>query len=164
VVFEREVKTGGTRITLAASASAKLIVDSSRFVALGAEDEESTSVDHGAVIAISLRLMPVEDFMPLLGGDHVLVSCVIPDGVLAAINVGLNLALRSFQRLRSSLLHAFLFRSEFGITAKQNVGTAAGHVGGNGDRAAPASLRHDFGFFLVILGVEHDVLDALFLE
>src|SRR6185437_7423889 len=153
VVFEREVKTGGTRITLAASASAKLIVDSSRFVALGAEDEESTSVDHRAVIAIGLRLMPVADFMPLLGGDYVLVPCVIPDGVLAAIDVGLNLALRRSQRLCSSLLHAFLFRREFRIAAEQNVGTAARHVGRNRDRAAPACLRHDFRFLLVILGV-----------
>ena len=53
-----------------------------------------------------------------------------------------------------------LARHEFRIAAQQNIGTAAGHVGGNGNRALAARLRHDVRFALVILGVQHFVPDA----
>ena len=45
-----------------------------------------------------------------------------------------------------------------------DVGAAAGHVGGDGDRAALAGAGDDFGFLLVVLGVEDGVDDALALE
>ena len=53
---------------------------------------------------------------------------------------------------------------ELGVAAEQDVGTAAGHVGGDGDHAEAAGLGDDFGFLLVELGVEDDVADALALE
>ncbi len=40
------------------------------------------------------------------------------------------------------------------VAAQQNVGSAAGHVGGNRDRAFASRLRDDEGFALVILGVQ----------
>ena len=46
------------------------------------------------------------------------------------------------------------------VAAQQDVGAAAGHVGGDGDRALAAGLRDDLGLALVVLGVEHLVLDA----
>ena len=51
-----------------------------------------------------------------------------------------------------------------GIAAQQNIGAAAGHVGGDGDRAQPPGLRHNLRFALVKLGVEHHVLHALALQ
>ena len=63
-----------------------------------------------------------------------------------------------------ALLHQFLAGHEFGVAAEQNVGTAAGHVGGDGDHAKAACLGDDLGFALVQLGVEHDVADALALQ
>ena len=45
VVFEREIETRGTRIALAAGASAKLVVDAARFVALGAENVQAAGRD-----------------------------------------------------------------------------------------------------------------------
>ena len=57
-----------------------------------------------------------------------------------------------------------LLGHELGIAAEQNVGAAAGHVGGDGDRALASGLRHDERFALVILGVQHLVLDAHFLQ
>src|ERR1700676_629688 len=51
-----------------------------------------------------------------------------------------------------------------GIAAKQNVRAAAGHVGGHGDSAFASSLRYDAGFAFVLLGVEHLVRDAGFLQ
>ncbi len=53
---------------------------------------------------------------------------------------------------------------ELGVAAEQDVGAAAGHVGGDGDHAETAGLGDDLGFLLVELGVEDDVADALALE
>ncbi len=53
---------------------------------------------------------------------------------------------------------------EVGVAAEQNVGAAAGHVGGDGDHAEAAGLGDDLGFLLVELGVEDDVTDAFALE
>src|SRR5262249_9711797 len=49
-------------------------------------------------------------------------------------------------------------------SAEDDVGTAAGHVRGDRDCAFAARLGHDFGFALVVLGVEHLVLDATLIE
>ena len=53
---------------------------------------------------------------------------------------------------------------ELGVAAEQNVGTAAGHVGGDRDHALAAGLGDDECFALVILGVQNLVLDANALE
>ena len=65
---------------------------------------------------------------------------------------------------RSLLSAQTLLGHEFGVAAEQNIGTAAGHVGGNRDRAFASGLRDDGGFALVILGVQNFVPDAHFLE
>ena len=44
--------------------------------------------------------------------------------------------------------------------AQDDVGAAAGHVGGNGDMAELPGLGHDLRFLFVVLGVQHLVLDA----
>ena len=62
------------------------------------------------------------------------------------------------------MLDQFLARHEFGVAAEQNVGSAAGHVGGDGDHAEAAGLGDDFGFLLVELGVEDDVANAFALR
>ena len=46
---------------------------------------------------------------------------------------------------------------ELGVAAEQDVGAAAGHVGGDGDHAEAAGLGDDLRLLLVELGVEHDV-------
>ena len=48
--------------------------------------------------------------------------------------------------------------------AQDDVGAAAGHVGGNGDRARPPGLRHDVRLALVLLGVQHLVRDLFALQ
>src|SRR6185369_9264286 len=40
-----------------------------------------------------------------------------------------------------------------GVAAELNVGAAAGHVGGDGDRAGHAGLRDDVGLLLVVARV-----------
>jgi hypothetical protein len=49
----------------------------------------------------------------------------------------------------------FLGNAHVGVAAELDVGAAAGHVGGDGDRAGHAGLGYDVGFLLVIAGVEH---------
>ena len=63
-----------------------------------------------------------------------------------------------------SLRHAFEFLADahVRVAAELDVGTASGHVGGDGDRAGLAGLRHDEGFALVVAGVQHlEILDAV---
>ena len=56
-----------------------------------------------------------------------------------------------------------VFRQIFGIAAEHDIGTAAGHVGGYGDRTELTCLRDYLRFLLMVLCVEHIVLDtALF--
>ena len=56
-----------------------------------------------------------------------------------------------------ALRHAaeFVLDAHLGVAAELDVGAAAGHVGGDGDRAGHAGLRDDEGFLLVEAGVEH---------
>ena len=57
-----------------------------------------------------------------------------------------------------------LARHELGVAAEQDVGAAAGHVGGDRDGRLAARLGDDLGFLRVILGVQDDVLDAAQLQ
>ena len=57
-----------------------------------------------------------------------------------------------------------LVGEEVDVAAEHDVGTAAGHVGGDGDRAEPAGLGDDAGLLLVVLGVQHVVRDRALLE
>src|SRR5271163_595417 len=65
---------------------------------------------------------------------------------------------------RLSFLDQVSFGDEFGVAAEQNVGAAAGHVGGDGDLAVLAGLGDDLRFAFVKLGVEHHVLHAFALQ
>ena len=49
----------------------------------------------------------------------------------------------------------------FGIAAELDIGAAASHVRGDGDRAGYAGLGDDEGFLLMVTGVENlEVLEA----
>ena len=51
-----------------------------------------------------------------------------------------------------------------GLPPSRDVDAATGHIGGDGDGAGSTGLGDDFGFFLVLLGVEHLVFDAGFVQ
>src|ERR1700729_415321 len=53
---------------------------------------------------------------------------------------------------------------EFGVAAEENVGTAASHIGGDGDHAEATGLGDNLGFLLVELSVEDDVANTFALE
>ena len=63
-----------------------------------------------------------------------------------------------------SIRQRLLARHELGVAAEQDVGAAAGHVGGDRHRALASGLRDDLGFLRVVLGVQDDVLDAAQLQ
>ena len=72
---------------------------------------------------------------------------------------GLGLCLRV-----AVLLAELPLREHLGATAEHDVGAAAGHVGRHGDRAPAAGLGDDEGLVLVVLRVEHLVLDLALRE
>ena len=53
-----------------------------------------------------------------------------------------------------------LARHGLGVAPQENVGSAAGHVGGNGHGSFAPCLGHDLSFAFMLLGVEHLVRDA----
>ena len=55
-------------------------------------------------------------------------------------------------------------RQRLGVAAEHDIGTTACHVGGDGDGAVLAGLRNDIRLALMMLRVQHGVLDALCLE
>ena len=50
------------------------------------------------------------------------------------------------------------------ITAQHNIGTATRHIGSDGDDARPPRLSNNLCFLLVVLRVQHLVLDTRLLE
>src|SRR5690606_14025922 len=58
----------------------------------------------------------------------------------------------------------FLPGHEVGVAAQDDVGAAARHVGGDGHGPFAARLGYDFGFPVVVLGVQHLVGNAPALE
>src|SRR5271165_6015884 len=79
IIFEREIKTRRAGIALAAGASAKLVVDSPRLVALGAENVQTANRSHFVVLYIGLRLIAGECFRPLICRNGEFVAVVIKD-------------------------------------------------------------------------------------
>ncbi len=87
-----------------------------------------------------------------LGADDVQAA-----GFQHGVVVGFPLGADLLGLLLGRLVHVLdLF---LGVTAEHDVGTAAGHVGGDGHGARAAGLGDHLRLALVLLGVEHLVLD-----
>ena len=138
VVFEREVEARGAGIALAAGAAAELVVDAARLVALGAEDVQAA------------ELRP-----PRSCSGSVTCSRLLQRRPAASSGAASG---------STPFLLQHLLGEELGVAAEQDVGAAAGHVGGDGDRALAAGLGDDLRLALVVLGVEHVVRDPALLE
>ena len=83
-----------------------------------------------------------------LVGSHLLADALDPAGALGLFGDAVQL----------------MADAHVDIAAQLDVGAAAGHVGGDGDRAGHAGLGHDQGFLLVIAGVQHMVVDLALLH
>ena len=149
IVFERKEKARGARVALAAGASAKLVVDAPRFVALGAEDVQAAEGDHFIVLRVALLGELVVDRLPLIGGHLKNLAFLLEQnhrhGRLRSLapSAPPNHGGRRGIGNRQFVLQAIIARHRFGIAAQQNVRAAAGHVGGDRDRAFAPGLRDD---------------------
>jgi hypothetical protein len=135
VVFERQVEPAAAGIALAAAAAAKLQIDAAGVVPLGADDVQAAQfLDlNPSAFMFSRGFDLVDQGVPFFAGER---------------------------RAASVLVLQFGPGHRFGIAAQNDVGTAAGHVGGDGDGTEPARLGDNFRLALVVLGVEHLMLDA----
>ena len=150
VVLQGEIEAALARVALAA---AELVVDAAGLVALGAQDEQAAyltdlvRLSADLVLVLGLRLGVL-----LAGIQDLLVVCL---GVAGGLG-------------NEFIAHAGLAQVGLGqilrVAAQHNVGAAAGHVGGHSDRPQLTGLGDDLGLLLMVLGVEHIVLDALALE
>ena len=136
VVFERQEEARAAGVALAAGTTAQLVVDTPRFVALGAEDVQAASGENLGAFGIALGLELGE-------GDRELFRIDQRAGLARGLGIDLGA------------------RHEFRVAAENDVGSAAGHVGRDGDHALAAGLSDDVGLALVLFGIEHAVRDPL---
>lgn len=113
------------------------------WVALAAGPTSQLIVDASRLVAFSA------DDVQATGGDH---------GVMALLPLGLDpLDLRTVRFIDSRDLR-------LPAATQHDVGTAPGHIGGDGDRACAARLGNDFCLSLVLLGVQHIVGNTTLFE
>ena len=142
--MQGKVKARAAGITLAAGATSELVIDAAGLVAFSAHDMQTTQGHHLVVLGVCLLF--------------VLQECGIPLGALGSTDGADLQHVGVFALLAEVLLGHVL-----GISAQQNVGTATGHVGGDGDGGFPAGLGDDESLAFVLLGVQDFVLDAYLL-
>ncbi len=132
-------------------------------MAFGAEDVEAAGLDDFVVIFGGAGGVDGEGLVPVLLVGLELLPLVV-EAQQTGGGHGIDGSLGGADGAGEVLLDEIALGDEFGVAAEQDVGAAAGHVGGDGDLAELSGLGDDLGFALVELGVEHDVLDALALE
>ncbi len=131
VVLQREIKARAAGIALASGAAAQLIIDAAGFVTLRADDVQAAELTTS--------------------------SCSL---TVCALKRAIRVPFLAFRRTDGGSLHdsgslfslrKMFLRHELGVSAEQNVGSAAGHVGRDGHRAFASRLRDHGRFPLVTL-------------
>src|SRR5579871_511163 len=128
---------------------------------------ENVQAAHGCyfiVLFVGLLFVEVVGCSPFFRRNRIFVSVVVKNGRFAIFLWSFNLSLRHAELLRDSLLDHLLLGHEFRIAAKQDIGTSSGHIGRYCDHAFATGLGDDLGFAFVELGVQHHMLNALFLQ
>ena len=119
IVFERDKELRRTSVALTAASAAELVIDTARFVPLGAQDMQPARRDDLFLFRVGLFFeffvnIPVmfSDFLDVVGdvGDE-------GSGELDGFGI-------------HALFAKFSFSQKFRVAAEQNIGTAPGHVGG----------------------------------
>ena len=149
IVFHRQVELSVARVSLTSGTSAQLIVDTSRLVALCAEDAETAEGSDLFLLRRTLCLELSKQLLILLSRLNQL--CVIC----------CRKACREADLLlcEAELFHLALCL-EIRVAAQNDVGTTAGHVGGDGNGALAACFRNDFSFTLMLLCIEDIMLNS----
>ncbi len=136
VVAEGEVEAGLTGVALTAGTTAQLVVDTTRLVPLGTEHVQAAEGLDLFLLGLDRRLGPLQGGRqrrrPLL---DVLLGV---EATLAQLGLG----------------------EVLGVAAELDVRTTAGHVGGHGHGALAAGLGDDRRLTVVLLRVQHLVLDT----
>ena len=154
VVLHRQIEAAGAGVALTAGTTAELVVDTPGFVALGAHDEQAAHRADLLRLGVGdLLIAVIEGFIVRTDGQ---------DGRVRGLGVGVCL----LKKLLGHILALAKIRKGhvLGVAAQDDIGTASGHVGGNGDGPEFTGLRDDLRFLFMELGVQNDVLDALPLE
>ena len=143
IVFQRQEEFRAAGIALTAGTAAQLVVDAARFVAFGADDVEPARPRHGLGRLAALGRLDL---------DHVF---RLQHEVAESFDVGLDaLDLGGLLGLVGNAC-GLVLDPHFQRAAELDVGAAAGHVGGDGDRAGHAGFGDDIGFLLVEARVQH---------
>src|SRR5699024_9538357 len=124
------------RVTLTRGTTTQLVIDTAGLVALRAQHVEAT----GFAGLLSLLLGPLAGLVDLL----------IP---------GLLVGLRVLHRVETALAQ-ILVGDDVRVTAQHDVRTTAGHVRRDGHRTRQTSTGDDLRLLLVVLSVQHVVLNA----
>ena len=161
VVLQGEVEAGTAGVALAAGAPTELVVDAAGVVALGAHDVQAPQGNYLVVLAFGLGFVAGEDLIPLRMRHAIEVPQVVE---IMEFLIADKDFLADRELLGDLLLEAGFLGHELRIAAQEDVRAAAGHVGGNRNHALAPGLRHDVSLALVLLGVQHFVLDAHLLE
>ena len=140
VIAHGEVEAGLARVTLTRGTTTQLVIDTAGLVALRAQHVEAT----GFADLLSL----------LLGSLAGLVDLLIP---------GLLVGLRVLHRVETALAQ-ILVGDDVRVTAQHDVRTTAGHVRRDGHRTRQTSTGDDLRLLLVVLSVQHVVLNATALQ
>ena len=151
VVFERQVELRGARVALTAGTAAQLVVDTSAFVALGADDAQAAGLQDALLLRLARCARDVERLLALNLGRRRQAALV--NGLRTRLEIGIE-----------TTLEQHVVGKHIGIAAEQDVGTAARHVRGNGDGADAAGLRDDMGLALMVFRVQGLMLDATLVE
>ena len=138
LIFEREVEPAVARVALAARAAAELVVDPAALVALAAEDVQAAEPADLVGLRRALHLEPLQQrvvaLAPFVGVD------VKPKGP------------------------DLVAREALWVATEDDVDATTCHVGGDRDGPEAPRLGNDHGLLGVVLGVEHVVGDALFVQ
>ena len=192
VIFQAEEEARSTGVALTAGTAAQLVVDTAALVALGTDDEQAAGLAHSSSFALDFRLKLFAQLLKALAGmqyggvlglgvavalGHQVLQLGV-DGLLrrggqlstGSLGAGLGVLVLVFQlgQVLGQVAAQLLAQSGLGhvghVAAQHNIGTTAGHVGGDGHGALLTGLGDDLGFALVLLGVQHIMLDALLLQ
>jgi hypothetical protein len=160
-LVERQVEARRSRVALTAGAAAQLVVDAPRLVPFGGDDVKPAEGDDLVMLRVGLLLERAEDALVGLARHPVEPFDVEEvDEVLVVDELLLPLG----EALGDLVGERLLPRHELGIAAQQDVGAAARHVGRDRHRVLASGLGDDFRFLCVILGVQHDMLEAAQLQ
>ena len=156
VVVETEEEPALAGISLAARATAQLVVDATAVVALGSDDVEPP--EFADLIALGLAFGRELGEQVLVAGERLL--AVLEELLGHLVERHRELEFVGEQALVETFLRDLVSCESLGVSAEKDVDTAAGHVRRHRDASQTAGLRDDLGLTGVLLRVEHLVGDA----